>query len=205
MREDVSELADNLMPWLADARAASWLDRYFAGREGDRFGGRHFERIGGGGDHPRQANFVSAEDLVAVEMLSVQVPPEVAFSLLDGSLGRRMTHFLSAIPIDARLGDADARRLIEDGGAAADAWAELKQQDGVGWVIAGKPSLGSALISFRSTTRSCVVRSVLPVRGGRNCMTSLPTMAGISADTSDRFVNWVMFRSTSATFAFSTS
>lgn len=50
----------------------------------DQFTGRRFEALAGGGDRHGAADRVNSEDLVAVQLLSVLVPREVALDLLEG-------------------------------------------------------------------------------------------------------------------------
>jgi hypothetical protein len=51
------------------------------------FTGGRFDRLGGGGDRPEVGDIITSDDLIAVEMLSVRVPPKVALDLLEGDLG----------------------------------------------------------------------------------------------------------------------
>jgi hypothetical protein len=92
----------------------------------------------GGGDRAAAKDVIVADDLIAVQMLSVQVPATVALDLLQGDLGRDVTEQLRPIPTDIELGDDAAAGLIADNGPADQAWRLLKECDGVGWVIAGK-------------------------------------------------------------------
>jgi hypothetical protein len=100
--------------------------------------GRRFEALAGGGDRPGTRDFITGDDIVAVQMLSVTVPAEVSIDLLDGRLGRRMSDLLSKIPTGVELGTDQARELVEDGAPADRAWHLLKSQPGVGYVTAGK-------------------------------------------------------------------
>ncbi|MEU9828531.1 DUF6308 family protein [Micromonospora chersina] len=102
------------------------------------FTGGRFERLGGGGDQPASKDVITADDLLAVEMLSVQVPPRVALDLLEGDLGRVVATELRSIPTDISLADEGAAQYIADGGPADRAWRLLKNNGGVGWVTAGK-------------------------------------------------------------------
>lgn len=102
------------------------------------YSGRFFERIGGGGDRTEVRDRVTAEDLVAVQTLSVTVPPETTISILHGELGRRLNRQLREIPTDVALGDSEAREHLIQGAAADKAWHLLKQEPGAGYVTAGK-------------------------------------------------------------------
>jgi hypothetical protein len=55
--------------------------RYSAEDRTPGFTGRRFESLGGGGDHAVTRDLITAEDLVAVQMLSVHVPADVAIDL----------------------------------------------------------------------------------------------------------------------------
>ncbi|PYC66752.1 hypothetical protein C7C46_30995 [Streptomyces tateyamensis] len=125
---------------LASGRAVDDLRRYFGigGQPGsERFTGSRFEHLGGGGEAPPVADRVTAEDLVAVQTLSVTVPGRIALDLLEGDLGARLSQLLQAIPGGIDMVDADASLLGKDSPAGL-AWRLLKSEEGVGWVIAGK-------------------------------------------------------------------
>ncbi|WP_229695668.1 DUF6308 family protein [Streptomyces lacrimifluminis] len=101
------------------------------------FTGSRFEHLAGGGDRPEVANRFTAEDLVAVQTLSVTVPASVALDILEGPLGARLSGLLRVIPRDIDMVDADAD-VVADGSPADQAWHLLRGQPDVGWVIAGK-------------------------------------------------------------------
>ncbi|MCP3785327.1 DUF6308 family protein [Micromonospora sp. A3M-1-15] len=136
MREPLT-LAE-ILAVLDDPRSVPDLQRYFLGVGDAAFTGGHFERLGGGGDRPENSDTVTAEDLIAVELLSVQVPPRRALDLLQGQLGREVATELEQIPVDVELGADDALPLIVTGGHADNAWRMLRAADGIGWVTAGK-------------------------------------------------------------------
>jgi hypothetical protein len=114
------------------------LRRYFLAVGEAAFTGGQFERLGGGGDRPAIANTVTAEDLIAVQLLSVQVRPHRALDLLQGELGRKLAVELAEISVDVELGADEALPLIEEGGRADNAWRMLRDAVGIDWVIAGK-------------------------------------------------------------------
>ncbi|MER6678136.1 DUF6308 family protein [Streptomyces sp. NPDC000983] len=101
------------------------------------FTGSRFEHLAGGGDRPEVADRITAEDLVAVQTLSVTVPAPVALDILEGPLGVRLSGLLHAIPRDINMVDADAD-AVADGSPADQAWHLLRGRPDVGWVIAGK-------------------------------------------------------------------
>ncbi|MEV0093745.1 DUF6308 family protein [Streptomyces sp. NPDC050738] len=101
------------------------------------FTGGRFEHLAGGGDRRQVADRFTAEDLVAVQTLSVAVPAPVALDLLEGPLGTQLSALLREIPSDTDLSDADAS-VVADGSPAHRAWCLLEDQYKIGWVIAGK-------------------------------------------------------------------
>ncbi|WP_089153977.1 DUF6308 family protein [Micromonospora sp. NBS 11-29] len=114
------------------------LRRYFHGADGASFTGGQFDLLGGGGSRPEVANTVTAEDLVAVELLGVAIPAPQRLDLLQGPLGRKVSAELLAIPTDVELGEDDALAYVIGGGPADAAWHLLRDTPRIGWVIAGK-------------------------------------------------------------------
>ncbi|WP_431728470.1 DUF6308 family protein [Verrucosispora sp. TAA-831] len=102
------------------------------------YSGRRFEALAGGVDRPTTRNKITADDLVAVRMLSVTVPAEAAIGLLEGELGEQISGLLAQIPTDIELGTDRAKDLVADGQAADQAWHLLDDQTGIDYVIAGK-------------------------------------------------------------------
>lgn len=100
-------------------------------------GGR-FEFLDGGGDLAEVEDRITPGDLIAVQMLSVRVPRDVALDLLEGPLGRAIAALLADVSTEVELGTAEAAALLAPGGAADRAWRMLKDQDDMGWVTAGK-------------------------------------------------------------------
>jgi len=91
--------------------------------------GRHFEAIGSAHSSPHR---VTADDLVAVQMLSVTIPPLVSADLLLGSLGTELGVLLQRIPFDVDLRSPAALELIEANSPADKAWQLVRAQDGMG-------------------------------------------------------------------------
>jgi Family of unknown function (DUF6308) len=81
------------------------------------YSGAYFERLGGGGDRPEVAYQVTAEDLLAVSMLSVPVVRYYALHVLDYR-AREISGLLAQIPVDVALADDEAEHLIAQGGPA---------------------------------------------------------------------------------------
>lgn len=136
----MSLVRDRLLSVLREPVAASNIQSYFteAGPGHSTYTGRLFEQFGGGGDREDSANVFTADDFVAVESLSVQVPPEAAYALLHGSLGEELGGLLSQIPTDVDLGSSEAHTHLVEGSAAYRVWTSLEAQPDIGWVTAGK-------------------------------------------------------------------
>lgn len=129
-----------LLRLLAAEETVEDLRTYFAedADPADRYTGRRFESLAGGGDRSGVAERITADDLVAVMLLSVQVPAAIAIELLDGRLGDELAALLREIPTDVALADDAAGVLVAPGSAADRAWTLLTSCDGVGWVTASK-------------------------------------------------------------------
>ncbi|MFF9001163.1 DUF6308 family protein [Streptomyces achromogenes] len=133
-------LARRLRVLLSAERVVGDLRRYFGINlppGAAAFTGSRFEHLSGGGDRPEVADRITAEDLVAVQTLSVTVPAPVALNILEGPLGVRLSGLLRDIPRDTDMADAEAADLAPKSPAAR-AWQLLEDQPDVGWVIAGK-------------------------------------------------------------------
>ena len=136
----LSPLGQRLKELLRAERVVDDLRRYFGigtPPGAAPFTGSRFEHLAGGGDRPEVADRVTAEDLIAVQTLSVTVPAPVALDILEGPLGVRLSGLLKAIPRNINMVDADAT-VVADGSPADQAWHLLEGQSDVGWVIAGK-------------------------------------------------------------------
>lgn len=115
-------------------------------KDGDgryRYSGAYFERLGGGGDRPEVAYQVTAEDLLAVSMLSVRVIRYYALDVLVYQ-AREVSSLLAQIPVDVTLADAGADKLIAGSGPASGLWTLLHdikpplEKSRLGPVAAGK-------------------------------------------------------------------
>lgn len=90
-----------------------------------RYSGSYFERLGGGGDRPEVAYQITAEDLLAVSMLSVPVVGYYALHVLDYR-GREISGLLAQIPVDVQLRDDEAGHLMAPTGPAWELWNLLR-------------------------------------------------------------------------------
>ncbi|HWU07713.1 MAG TPA: DUF6308 family protein [Streptomyces sp.] len=102
------------------------------------YSGSRFEFIGGGGDRSEMANQITLDDLVAVTLLEVHVPGDVALQLLEGSLGPDIARHLEQIPTDVSISDPAAVQLFDTSSHARVAWDLLEEPYGMGWVITNK-------------------------------------------------------------------
>jgi hypothetical protein len=89
-----------------------------------RYWGAYFERLGGGGDRPETAYQFTAEDLLAVSMLSVSIDRYYALHVLDYQ-ARELSGLLVQIPLGIALQDPGAGALIAEGGPAWELWRAL--------------------------------------------------------------------------------
>jgi hypothetical protein len=103
-----------------------------------QFTGARFDTFNGGGAREDVKDIITASDILAVQCLSVLVPAPTALSLVEGELGRQLSAYLQKIPADLDLAEIGAASQLQPRSAADRAWHLLKQQDDVGWVIAGK-------------------------------------------------------------------
>src|SRR5690625_271645 len=89
-------------------RAVGLLRRYFGLDGSTPLTGSRFERLGGGGDAPANADRITAQDIVALSMLSIRVPGRAARRLLeDEAFIEGTREHLSELPTDLDLADAD--------------------------------------------------------------------------------------------------
>lgn len=136
----LSSFGQRLRVLLSSERVVGDLRCYFGigvPLGGVPFTGSRFEHLAGGGDRPEVADLFTAKDLVAVQTLSVTVPASVALDILEGPLGVRLSGLLHGIPSHLDMVDTEAD-VVADGSPADQAWHLLRDQPGVGWVIAGK-------------------------------------------------------------------
>jgi hypothetical protein len=96
-----------------------YVATYTAGRA--LYSGAYFERIGGGGDREEIANHFTAEDLLAVTMLSVRIDGYHALEILCYQADK-LNDLLSQIPHDVALQDPEAAAHVASGGPAWRLW-----------------------------------------------------------------------------------
>lgn len=127
--EQIGSFAVDLGDWCQEhaEQIKADIDRYFTD-----FNGRHFERFSAMGD----PNRFMATDILAVEALSVGVPPNAAAKLLDTE-AEDFNSVLRKIPADKDLWEVEASDLDKDS-PASKLYYRLKGLHGVGPVTATK-------------------------------------------------------------------
>ena len=117
-----------------------------------RYSGAYFERIGGGGDRPEVSCTFTAEDLLAVTMLSVRIEGYHALEILHYR-ARELNGLLSQIPPGIGLQDPGAADHIASGGPAWRLWEAIcdiePRPEGTG----SAPSRPAS--SWRASARTC--------------------------------------------------
>lgn len=126
-------LETDVMPFLDEA-APGLLERYY---RDESFTGARFEFLAGGGDRPETKDAFVADDIVAVGLLSVSIPPKASLRLLEDD-AVQLSQLLEKVPTGVSLCDAKAEQLIEDGSPADVLWRRLAGIDGIAWVTASK-------------------------------------------------------------------
>jgi hypothetical protein len=131
MGDGIGDFAIDLGDWCQEHanQIKADFDRYFTG-----FNGRHFERFSAMGS--ADPNRFAATDILAVEALSVKVPPNSAAKLIDTEAEEFGT-LLRQIPADQDIWEIEASDL-DEGSAALTLYRHLKGLDGVGPVTATK-------------------------------------------------------------------
>jgi hypothetical protein len=132
----MTNLEDEIMRYLNGGLTVGSVRRYYSDT-GTRYSGRRFETIFGGGDREEVANEITAEDLVAVSLLSVNVPGEAAISILE-THREELSGYLAKIPASVALWEANDELVDDWNSDAAKAWKVLNGIRDVGWVTASK-------------------------------------------------------------------
>jgi hypothetical protein len=116
--------------------AVRLLRRYYHGV--DKYVGAHFDEWDPSGRRSVDADRFTSDDLVAVSLLSIDVPGRTAISLLgDSATASTLNALLGKIEADRNLVDVADGEIGPDW-PAWQLWTELKKVDGVGWVTAAK-------------------------------------------------------------------
>lgn len=125
-----------LLQWVDSPDAVEDLTAYFEpGLPADHapwYSGSRFESLAGGGDRPEIANRIVADDLVAVSLLAVDIPGDVALRLLEGRLGDDIAALLARIPADLSIHEPRAAAALDRHSPAWLAWELLDEPHGMG-------------------------------------------------------------------------
>lgn len=119
--------------------AAKLVSRYYTQlfKNGLPRTGSRFETWAGGGDAPRVVNHITADDLVAVSFLSVDIPGSVAVGLLETYRGE-ISDLLTRIPANLDLADVkpgDFAGVLGEGSPAWELWDLLRGKETGRWGI----------------------------------------------------------------------
>ncbi len=109
---------------------------YFKGveRDGDapfEFTGAKFDSFARGGNRAETADRITADDIVAANLLGVDLPARASLRLL-GPDARRVTTLLRQLPRAQRLADADINALYEPEHPATALWDLLRNDADLG-------------------------------------------------------------------------
>lgn len=121
---------------ITEGRRLSYLREYFDGADTDapRFTGSQFESFLAESQDPNQ---IAPADLLAVSMLSVNVPAAASLKIC-GSLQEKITVLLSCLPVELKFEELTDQEFEEYLGARSPAeklWNLLRQKDGTPWGI----------------------------------------------------------------------
>ncbi|MHA7286567.1 DUF6308 family protein [Arthrobacter sp. MDT3-44] len=117
-------------------QAADLVRRYYrpiAGNSSPRTGTR-FDDWAGGGDRPDVADLITADDLVAVSFLSVDIKGRAAIGLLEKHADE-IADLLRQLPADVDLWDTDIDELNATGNPADELWRLLRGRKYGQWGI----------------------------------------------------------------------
>ena len=131
--------------------------------------GSHFNSWAGGGDAEGVANTITADDLVAVSLLSVKVPGPAAFGILK-THSKDISKLLLDIPRDIDLADLEANQFEEilgDNSPADKLWRLLRAFESPRWGIG--PTTASKIMARKRPRLIPIYDSVVrPLMGLKN-------------------------------------
>jgi hypothetical protein len=135
----MSGLEGDIWRFMDDDGVRDVRDYFHSGR----YSGAHFNELRGGGDREETKNYFEADDLLAVSMLSVVIPRDTCWEILE-SRREALHDLLKLIPVAVTLWDDESLRLwIGRDKPGWKLWADLVHDKtegitGVGWVTANK-------------------------------------------------------------------
>jgi hypothetical protein len=114
---------------VAGAVVSEYFSRRLASGSGPYYLGSLFERFAGGGDNEVTRDEITTNDLLAVSMLGVVVPPRAALRMLDAD-GHRISKLLRLIPCGIDLVEAGTQDIGEDS-PAWELWGLISTYEGL--------------------------------------------------------------------------
>ncbi|MDR6685750.1 hypothetical protein J2Y41_001305 [Arthrobacter sp. 1088] len=131
--------------------------------------GSRFDDWAGGGDRPNVANSVTADDVLAVSFLSVQVPAPAAIGIVE-SRANDVSELLDQIPTDldlAAVSSDDYDRFLGQQSPANALWRLLRGSDTYRWGIG--PTTASKIMARKRPRLIPIYDSVVgPLMGLRD-------------------------------------
>ncbi|ALO67937.1 hypothetical protein AS189_17410 [Arthrobacter alpinus] len=120
-------------------QAAALVNEYYTKtyKRGEVQTGARFESWMGGGDASEVVNTITADDLIAVTFLSVDVPAPAAIGILETHKDK-ISELLEQIPSDldlAKVSAEDFASTLGTDSAAVQLWRLLRQSDAEWWGI----------------------------------------------------------------------
>ncbi len=133
---ELSARLEHVLAPESEPTAVQALRDYFQLLPGGRYSGAYFERLAGGGDRPEVADKFTADDVVAVSLLAVDIGADAALQLLEARRSR-LSALLRDIPTTVALADLQAGDVDESWPVRA-AHRELLSIPGIGETSATK-------------------------------------------------------------------
>lgn len=152
-------------------QAAELVTEYYTKtyKRGEVQTGARFESWMGGGDAPEVANTITADDLIAVTFLSVDVPAPAAIGILETHTDR-ISELLEQVPADLDLASVvatDFAAVLGPDSAADQLWRLLRQSDAQRWGI-GQTTASKIMARKRPRLIPIYDSVVGPLMGLRN-------------------------------------
>ncbi|WP_298254693.1 DUF6308 family protein [uncultured Arthrobacter sp.] len=165
------------------AEAAALVRRYYtplAGHTIPRTGTR-FDGWAGGGDHPDVADRITADDLVAVSFLSVDIKGRAAIGLLE-TYAEEITGLLEQLPVDVDLWTTDIDEFEAPGSPANELWDLIRGKKYGKWGIG--PTRASKIMARKRPRLIPIYDSVVrPLMGLTNSAAQWTTWHAALKDT----------------------
>ncbi|MEI2276699.1 DUF6308 family protein [Paenarthrobacter ilicis] len=132
--------------------------------------GSRFDDWAGGGDRPKIANVITADDILAVSFLSVQVPAPAAIGLIE-SRANEVSELLAQIPTNldlASVSSDDYDHYLGPRSPANALWRLLRGSDTYRWGIG--PTTASKIMARKRPRLIPIFDSIVgPLMGHTTC------------------------------------